>query len=350
MRFRFTNTGTVMEISQLLFRNSYLSRVFTNIKGADGTGKDNTSMILAIKKAIGENLEREVLFSKSNKNRKNPILTCNKGKFSSKMEDSFSLLLDNVAMDNFRDSSGVASGDTTLVALNNAIFEFIERQSLVYSFLSKTPGISLKKLVVKSGYVDILSKGKYFINDISIFEGISVILLIYWTEDGFTLGLGAHYNQKLAVDKAIIEALGYNAVVFKGNEKSITFEEYISLILNENKTENLYEDYFRQNMTLNKLLESYCFLSKGKEVEIWRKQTFFGPEVLKKMSSYLNISIDVQLLGTNNFNNYKVVRVSSKDAYPSINTISFDPYKFRISYFQGDEVTFYNQFCYLPFP
>ncbi|MEX2803901.1 YcaO-like family protein [Streptococcus sp. H31] len=329
---------------KLLFKNEYLARISTDVAGSQGIGKSDQK-IDAIRKAFGENFERKELFSWINVFKKSGTVTFFNGNLSFEQQSNFQLL----AGDTNKDTSGVAMGSCSAMAVEHAFYEFIERQSFVYSFLTKSAGLRLNHLVREIG-LDLLNRGEYFVNDISIVPDVSVVIFIYWTENHFSMGLGSHKNQYDAFIKAFGEASGFGGHLFPNSAKEeVSFAEFIT---GQNDTRNAYTDYFENHVSLKVLLQAYDYLKEGEYQENWKfSKEGFSIDDIFMASKHLHIPISLQKIETASEANFgRLVRVFSAEAYPSINNSEINPRKYNISYYKDQRQTFPNEGKYLPFP
>ncbi|MGT2680193.1 hypothetical protein ACVRW7_03625 [Streptococcus ratti] len=236
------------------------------------------------------------------------------------------------------------------MAIEHAFYEFIERQSFVYSFVTQSAGITLSHLVKESSDFKLINKGNYYVNDISIVPNISVVIFIYWTNKHFSMGLGCHKNQYEAFLKAFKEASGFGNHLFPNVEKEkISFTDFIS---GQEYTHNAYTDYFEKHVSLKLLLETYNYLKAAESLDNWilRDRTFSIDDFLIA-SNHLNIPISLQLQETASAMNYcKLVRVYSTEGFPSIDNTKIDPKNYKISYYKDKNQSFPNEKKYLPFP
>jgi len=167
------------------------------------------SQKLACLAAIGELLERERLFTHTDL-RKQTKKEVNEAYSIIRKEN---IILDGVYETNYKtstiDSSSLASHTSSYDCIMNAFEEFVERQSYLLNYLSKTP---CKK-------IDLKGNGKYerifrlfpdselsFYN-ISISEKIYVILAKAFYEDRFYVGLGCSTEIDTAIFKCIKELI-----------------------------------------------------------------------------------------------------------------------------------------------
>ncbi|MGT2945782.1 YcaO-like family protein [Streptococcus chenjunshii] len=345
MKYTLSGMHQQLYANKLLFRKEYLASLSTNIAGSQGVGKSEEK-IDAVRRAFGENFERKELFSWINVFKQSGIVTFYNDKLSFEQLPNFQLLMG----DSNKDTSGVAAGSNSAMAIEHAFYEFIERQSFVYSFLTKFAGISLTSLVKKSSGLDLINKGKYYINDISIVPNVSVIIFIYWTEQHFSMGLGCHKDQYQAFLKAFKEASGFGSHLFPNVEKEeLSFEAFFA---SQEDTRHAYTDYFEKHVSLKVLLQAYDYLTFAECAGNWTtRDQAFSIEDIFAASKHLDIPISLQKLETASATNFgRLVRVYSAEGFPSINNIKIDPRNYKISYFKDKNQLFPNEGNYLPFP
>ena len=330
-----------------LFRSKHLSIVKTKLKGADGIGVDS-NLKTAIKKSISENEERDNLYYKANLNKKTSVTTIFNKKVTFGQEMYYSLIYTGGS--DFKDSSGVGAGQSSFKAIEHAFYEFIERQSMVYSFLMERPGKNLDFLVGKNEKLfEMIPKGaKYLIRDISIVANVSVVVVIICHNGKFAMGLGADKLQLSATQKAINEAVGYNGQMVEDHENTMSFMDFSR---SKNFPPDSYSRYMTEQFSGQKLLETFNFFSKSTNARYWIKREKFSLHDMIESSSELNIPINIQFMPTYvDQNMVKVVYVNSPEAYQSINNISIDPDKYQITYFENLNPISSRVHAYLPFP
>lgn len=101
---------------------------------------------------------------------------------------------------NFTDSTGNARHVRSDLVIEKGYLEFIERQSLIYSWLSACPGevvdpayIQNQNLRQKITQISSALK-KISFHSISIIEGVHVIMCVGYEDKAFSVGLGSSWN------------------------------------------------------------------------------------------------------------------------------------------------------------
>lgn len=329
-----------------LFNCNTFVNVVSHLNGPLGTGRSINHQRTALLKGLFENFEREELYKPLNLIKKASAITINEKEIKFREIPYFSLiaLKDD---DNLRDSSGVAAGINSHMALEHAFLEFIERQSIIYSFLKESAGVNLTNLISDDDILSELNNGVFYINDISIIPNVSVVIIIFSNETGFAIGLGTDYNQKNAALKAYEEALGFNKKLNPHKYKTMSFDKYREEHEHES---NVYSSYITTHLSGADVLNSYSFLKDGIHSKKWKSRNegkiFYDIEIA---SSFLKIPITVQFLSSEK-NWGKIVRVFSEEGYPMLDNTKINPYDYKISFFEEPNPLFVNTGKYLPFP
>lgn len=330
-----------------LFRGKHLSVLKTKVQGAEGIGIDS-NLKLAIKKSLSENEERDNLYQKANLKKQTTVVTIFNQKISFNKSKYYSLIY--TGKEEFKDSSGVGAGPNSFKAIEHAFYEFIERQSMMYSFLMERPGENIGNLVrnSKNLYEMIPPDSNYIISDISIVSNVSVILTIICHNGKFAMGLGADSSQFLAAKKALNEAIGYNGQMVDDNVNTMSFMEFSKL---KNFPPDAYSQYITQQYSGEKLLETFSFLRLGRNSVVWKNRHYFMLSDIMFASKELDIPINIQFMPTYVKQNFvKVAYIYSPDAYPSINNINMNPEKYKITDFEKKNPVPRRVHAYLPFP
>jgi ribosomal protein S12 methylthiotransferase accessory factor YcaO len=253
---------------------------------------------------------------------------------------------------NFSDSCGTAAHIDSEKVIENAYLEFIERQSLIYTWLAKIPGrrINIENILFKKNKsLDRISIMKNSLDqfdffDISISKGVKVILTLGYNENVFSAGLGADWEWEDAIDSSLNEF----TMVFEG---SIYNHYYMKE--KEFSSNNVYVNYF-YNMKPHEFSESYSFLFNSsidlESKELAEQNNFEGVfDHIKWFSEEMGISlyiVQIPLPVTSTF--AKVVKIVSPDAYPHMQTELFDPEDYLISKKIGNSI-FPNKYKRIPF-
>lgn len=318
------------------------------IHGAASGNSTKLSTQQAVKAAVGEHIERLALY-KFNR----------KIKSSDRLLDAFNMLTGEIIKipaqtvlleyglpifneldlrDSFSDTCGVASFTSSNAALKSAYFEFIERQSLVHSWLTKKPGRVIPKEVIQdTRYIQLINMSKkykfiddvYFF-DISITKEIFVVLTIGIGKNNFSIGACADWDLNNAIRGSITE---YFQFLHGINKKER---------IDEKKEYDMYFSYC-ESLSAEEVHNSYSFLfnnsSNYSVGEIHRKYPDSLVQSIKKVTTELGINIfatyipDILGLGT------KIVKVLSPESYPHMNTAILSPAEHKIFHNLNGKVT-----------
>lgn len=188
-----------------------------------------------------------------------------------------------VSCGNFVDSSGMASHTLSNKLIETAFLEFIERQSFILNYLSKSKGVKLrisnnKKISKYDEYIkNFVDSVDYY--NISIDEDINVILSIAIGRYKKAVGLGTHTCIENAIIKSQKEVLqnfavdcskyDYEDIGFyygENNEKDIYHKNFSSLSPEDVKSLYLYlsdsPSYIVKDINKNTELDIDDFIKK----------------------------------------------------------------------------------------
>lgn len=350
-------------VKNKLFLDSYVYAETLSFEQAKGFGL-RFNKISAIKAGLGEHIERVCSvsnFTNQMFNNSIPVMDC----FNlltgecAKVEADKIFLNYNIPMFKgldtknwYNDSCGLASHITSKEAIEGGLKEFIERQSLVINWLTKSPGervvFSLLKevnflnasLLNLLKYADNMSDAIFSFN-ISMVEGIYVILTIGTKGNAFSSGIGTSSLLEKAIENSLNEYLMILESSFFGIENPEMYKKS-----NEKYVVNFY------SLTVKEFMESFSYLLEGEdilsELSYSNSKTNMENLLLNLKEKYgLNIYACYLPHPLNQINT-KVVKVFSPEGFPSIDTESFDPEGFEISkYLTGRK--FYNRYIPIPF-
>lgn len=319
--------------------------------GMIGVGSDKL-LNSAIKSSLGEQLERFALFKGTSRNLESVpalnLLTLN----SEIIPSNFIRMIDN--SERFTDSTGAAAGSTSKNAIQHGFFEFVERQSFIFSFLTKNKGKLIDSSIIKKSGIDVLSLKRNYeittIREISIYPNIKVIILIALNSKtrNFVIGLGSDFNIKKAIQKAYNEALeGFNDNKTSNNKRHYlknSGQEYSQRFYNQMSPEKMYEAY----KFLFEKSSSTIVLSSNKKPKI--KQSVSINDI-HDFAVYFNSRIYLSFINNPRIGNkIKTIKIFSPDMYPHINTELINPSNYSFSFFKDKNQKFPNKGKYLPFP
>ncbi|MDE7055864.1 MAG: YcaO-like family protein [Lactobacillus sp.] len=260
----------------------------------------------------------------------------------------------------FFDSSGTAYFTNSDKAVEKAFFEFIERQSLVHSFIRKWAGKKVNANLVGSN-LRLYSNCNFatvMMNDISILDGVYVILFVGIDSNSYNVGLGTDYNLVEAVKKALAEGIGFKK--FCISDKEIThrgkFLQHIDTFLMKNFSFiSSYDSIFFDYLTPGFIFERFKYLQNTKiilkETKLMQGNTYNSIPRIKKLCRGWKLEPYISFLNSE-LNNVKgdVIHISAQGAYPHIFTSFLDPEEYKSSYVISNTADFPNKYKYLPFP
>lgn len=301
-----------------------------------------------IKSAIGEWIERNTLVSK---NKKELLLSFNMLSGEQEFISSDKIYL--IDSGQFNDSCGIASHLDSNLAITSAFMEFFERQSLVFSWITKKPAKLIDIKYIKSEKINNLYKkifdfvDKLYILDISLHSEIHTIFIIGYGEVHKALGLSANFDLERAIENALEET--FQTFADSWTKKYIN--EVSSNIYQNNE---LYMDYYR-NITIEQFVNEYHFL--------WKNGSEIDEKVYNKNRSEVDfsksleaISYDLNIIPyciyipcfTDNFKT-KIVKVFSPNGYPHMYPKIFSEKETKIDFNKNIE-NFPNAYRMIPFP
>ncbi|WDM20585.1 YcaO-like family protein [Paenibacillus polymyxa] len=259
-------------------------------------------------------------------------------------------LFEKLQSTTFTDSCGTAAHIQSDLAIEKGYLEFIERQSLIYSWLSKDPGCrvpieNIKNTVLLKKYNSISSVLNHIsFHNISIIEDIFVIMTIGFRDNIFSVGLGADWDLNKAINSSIDEF----TMIYEGmiSYKGVHSEEF--------KTGNLYVDLF-YSKNIKDFLNDISYLTnntsyiKNKKITETKTKEFLIRNSLQNIKKKFDIEIyAAQIPSPYEKSQVKVVKIFSPDAYPHINTTLFDPNEYKITRFMKRK-SFPNIYKMIPF-
>ncbi|WP_342478702.1 YcaO-like family protein [Paenibacillus sp. FSL H7-0350] len=240
------------------------------------------------------------------------------------------LFKDNVST-NFTDSSGTAAHLRSDFAIEKGYLEFIERQSLVHSWLSQNPGRRISSDHIESIIKKINSTVEHIsFHNISITKDIFVILTLGYGEKAFSVGLGSSWSLEEAIKSSFDEFIMiYDGVInFKINNGEYNTENlYINLFYSKDVRDFIKDyTYLIENLKYENLdeIDERDIYSENKQILL--------RESISTLRENLNIEVYVTQVPSPFYKNQsKIVKVFSPDAFPHINTSLYDPHDYKIS-------------------
>lgn len=314
--------------------------------------------INAVRSTLGEFFEREVLIN-TNEIRKQFFNAISLLDGTVRKVEASKVVFQN----EFIDSCGMASHYVSNNVIRTAFLEFLERQSFIYSFLSKNVG---KKILIdlenyygeeksKEVFNEIKKYDKYlkqFIDEInyyniSLIDNVYVVLAISYGKKNKGIGLGTDISPYKAVLKAQKEILQNFATY-------VTKYEYSS--------DGFYEDspserdlYFYRfyNLSVDELRRAYNYLEKSEKVRInnlVKDRAFSISQLVKEINErYKMEPYIVCIPSKREITNLKIVKIFDFNWFPHMNPAYYDKeiYHF-MEKITGVELN--KQELYIPFP
>lgn len=294
----------------------------------------NKSLHETLLSSIGEFKEREFLYSYNYFIEGGKIKLLNL--YTGQSEERY---FDQEVEKFFFDSSGCACHIRTEKALENAFFEFIERQVYLFVYLTKS---RVSKLEFSSDIKRYLIPKKYNnlnVYNISPISSVFVILVYGWIEGDIYISLGASNSLEKAISKSIkeLEQLDY---IYSTKAKWDT-SQYLSDEVN----------YFKMFMSISneQLKYSFKFLDDAiiKEVRLKKmKQEFNTATILGDIKKEFDMEPRVVFL---NSTAVKVVKVLDFNWFPSLLPKMISPE--NISFIENKTNRVLDRNCnFVPFP
>lgn len=297
-----------------------------------------------LKKVFGEFFEREVLINNSKYNLdylKLNYMIMNK----SKELPTDSLIF----VDKFVDSCGMASHTLSQDLIKTAFFEFYERQSFIFNFLSKSEAteyiIDIPKLEKTDKYLkNYVDNIKYY--DISLLDNMHVILCLGYGQKK-CVGLGTSPDIKTAIEKSQIEALQYFANSFSSNH------EFSDQNYEIDDSNDMYHVSF-DNLSVEKFCSMYDYLlnniSKFQKISTVKKIDFVYNDFILECSTKLQMNPLIAFFETNHkIPHLKVIKILDENWFPHMNAALFRGHSYDfVSNATGKELD--RKIKYIPFP
>lgn len=297
-----------------------------------------------LKKVFGEFFEREVLINNSRYNLDYLNLNYMSMNKTKKLPTNSLIFVDK-----FVDSCGMASNTKSYDLIKTAFFEFYERQSFIYNFLSKDKAaeyiLDIPELEKTDKYLkNYVDNVKYF--DISLLDNIHVILCLgYGTKK--CVGLGTSPDIKTAIEKSQIEALQYFANSFSENH------EFSEQDHNIDSLNDMYHVSF-DRLTIENFYLMYDYLlssiSKTQIVSKTKKIEFDYNDFILECKNKLQMNPLIAFFETKqNIPHLKVIKILDENWFPHMNAALFEEHSYNfVSSATGKELD--RKIKYIPFP
>lgn len=297
--------------------------------------------------AIGELFEREMLlYSKIDEvNSKKKVWAYSFAKECIKKEDMYQFYTHKCYND--FDSTGLATHVISKLSIKNSFEEYVERQSYIFSYLSKTSGIK----IIMNNYPNynrfkfMFKNCNYEFYNISLTNQMYVIVGLALKNDELYIGINCSSNIDNAIEGCIREMIqckwGYEL------KKSQDYNQKTKFKINDYG-----EIYF--NLSGKKLWEAYSYLRDNDKEHNYLelKNNEFD---IRKISKQLNIKYKMNpllgFLANRNIGNekYFITRIIDKQWFNSIEVSKYSEKKLKnIEKITGKKL---DRKCnFLPFP
>lgn len=330
----------------------YASRMYSNYISNDSYFGFKNTFVDSIRATLGEYRERIDIYNNNQSLTLNAFNLLN-GKTIEVPLEEFILNLDLPVMDQkiprYSDTCGVATHLISSKAIEGALLEFFERQSLIFSWLTQEAPHAVD-IKYASQFLEILPSNykdfEFYIRDISLWNFVKVIIFIGFEREGdkFLIGCSAGFTFQEALEDAFNEAIamGYyyiNDAIYENGVK--TYEKF--------DVDDIKDEYAKNFYSLSKeqFIEQVDYLIQA-EVSVSKEyyaDSIFKLEYLEK----IEMDIFCTIIPNINDELFKTIKVFSPDAYPHMNTKTLDPEKYRISDIFKVK-NFPNKHRALPFP
>ena len=307
---------TMNEIALYIENSTYLSdyrlcNSYDSLNDNIATGISNISTKKAILISIGEFLERESLVVSyyMYKNQKSNFIT------GYSFHQNKILKIGRNEIDRiFVDSCGEASHSKSSLCINNAFFEFIERQSMIFNYLSKSKGTKILFTQNDNIYNYLKQFTDVNVYNISLIDDVYVILVTAKHNGRYLIGAGSSNIIDIAINSAIKELYACIAS-FSTNDntlknKRLDYADIYKMI----PTDKLELAYSYLNTNCNKI--SYKDL-KSHEFDI-------KASCNKLYELYKIDPILFYMYPTRNIDNLKIVKFFDFNWFPSLNPKQFN--------------------------
>lgn len=322
-------------------KNFLLNKTGALIKSFSNTSVSgynvNIKRKFAVLAALGEFIERDNFLSLGNLLRKNSI----KG-YSIIRKEVVEISVLKINQRNlFIDSCGLASHTSSDKCIIHALCEFIERQSFVFNYLSKSPGkyIETDRIAKAVNYSRYVSEIKFF--DISIVEGFFVVIGYGIIDDNFYIGLGSSLTLDQALASCVKELDQFR---FHYRSTAHNMEAKGALTSLED-----YSDMFFAISTRKKY-DAYSYLGKGSNGVTEDEFTASYTDVIKKLHEKYGIAPIICYVNPQGYcSQLKNVKIIDLNWFPSMFPMKFshDVYDFVESV---TNVRLDRECTFIPFP
>lgn len=243
----------------------------------------------------------------------------------------------------FSDTCGCACHTNSDNLVNNCFSEFVERQSFMLRYLSKTAMYKLKfdKNLFEKLIPSELRHLKFY--NISLVDSYFVILCIGTLNNDFYIGLGADFNLLNAIKNCIKEVMQMSSFYTNKNKNdNKNFK-------NRDREFKDYIDYFME-LDSKRLENAYLFLDRFEEKAVDKNLLYNCYDINDTLSElYDKYKIEPYLFFMENMYNFKIAKIVDFNWFPTLlpKTISEEKIK-NIEKITG--LTIDRKCNFIPFP
>ena len=299
MTFSLLNRNIHYLLRKTPFLNDlkYMNIQSENDQGISGNSV-NTSITQTIKASFGEYTERETInYENQEKIIAHSMLNYSKKVFS--YNEKY-----------FLDSCGLASYTDSCRAITNALEEFIERQSLIYSYLAKKGGTFIPNKLINSNVPNIY-RNFSFVN-ISLTKYCFVVIGLGTISNKFYVGLGSSTDIKIAIQKCVKELNQFL--------ESYNLEKDIDITIR--KSDSARQDYNNifSMLTITELKNAYDYLNNSMTTTLSTYKDISIQKILFDLNKNWNIHPYIAHISCPRKNvNINIVKIFDLNWFPNMN-------------------------------
>ncbi|MHB1955860.1 MAG: YcaO-like family protein [Sulfobacillus sp.] len=261
------------------------------------------------------------------------------------------------------DSVGGACHRDSPSVIESAWLEFIERQSLIYNWLTQSPGsaIAEEQMAVDTRMMLRRMRG-YFEEipafDISLHPEVCVAVVMGFGETYMGIGVGAHWSTSAAVRSALRELLAqvmdYRPWPDPENRVQCV-DQLDEKIEQREQIDNIYARNYYDNYSPKRLREAFRYLMEGPasrrpETEAEGVEQEDMMSRIERICRSLSVEpIVVRVPACRDDSTTRVMKMTSIGGYPHMRCDVLVPEEHAISFHRGEAV-FPNRGLLIPFP
>ncbi|MDQ0156486.1 YcaO-like family protein [Robertmurraya andreesenii] len=344
--------GEVFKIDRSVFRNQIKQAHLTSASNYSIVGHNgNLNLNHVIKSAMGEWIERLSLFYDRYLSQEfipavnlinGEIIEVEKGRIIFKEKEMFN------------DSCGVASHLVSKKVIRSSYYEFFERQSLIYNWITESKGTIIDYSDINHPIINHLIETNYkfidelYLFDISLHKSIKVVLALGFGENYKTVGLNASFNSKQAIIGALEESIqtfapnwtkGYINSFYTSENKRKNFDMYLQLYM---------------DLTPQEFKRKYNYLINSEEkvkiVNYLEQSQEFSVNAMKRVADDLDLHPYCAFIPSfYDGLSTKIIKIFSPNGYPHMHPPFFSEEETSITFNKQNE-KFPNAYMEIPFP